>query len=396
MENESKNTRKNVFYFLTYGVCFIALGLAGSALGPTLPTLAEQTGATIAKISFLFTASSIGYLIGSVGGGQLFDRLNGHRLMLAATLLMALSFFFIPLTTYFYVLILIMFLLGLGQGIVDVGGNLNLLWIYKGAVGPYMNALHFCFGVGAFLSPILLHNITTISGGHIQWAFWSMAILTLPGLFGLGLLPTPENPEKVIEKNGSNTINIKLIALMVAILFLYVGAEMGFGGLIFTYATRAKIVNEAQAAYINSIFWGALTLGRLLSIPFAKKFTPSQILIGNFSLALFFLAIILIFPTNPIAIWISSSGLGLAFSSVFPTVLSLGESRMKITGKVTGLFFIGTSLGGSLIPTMLGQIFEYVGDYQIMLALFFITLIGFGVLMALIKLANVIGEKERA
>ncbi len=69
---------------------------------------------------------------------------------------------------------------------------------------------------------------------------------------------------------------------------------------------------------------------------------------------------------------------------------------MKITGKVTGLFFIGTSLGGSLIPTMLGQIFEYVGDYQIMLALFFITLIGFGVLMALIKLANVIGEKERA
>lgn len=395
MISQNKKSLHNFVYFLTYGICFIAIGLAGSALGPTLPSLAEHANVSLAQISFLFTATSFGYMIGSVGGGRLFDHLNGHRLMLIALLLMSLSFFLIPLTSTFNLLIAILFLLGLGQGVVDVGGNVNLLWVYKGAVGPYMNALHFCFGVGAFLSPIILHNLTNLGGGLIKWAFWVLAILTLPGMFGLGLLPSPENPEKEAIKNEPGTTNILLVALMVALLFLYVGVEMGFGGWIFTYATETNIANEAGAALMTSIFWGALTLGRFLSIPLAKKLALTKILLGNFILAIFFLIIILVFPIQPGVIWISSAGLGLALSSVFPTVLSLGESRMKITGKITGLFFIGTSLGGSLIPMMLGQIFEYVGSYQIMIALLVTTVIGFVVLMTVIHTSNIVGEKRR-
>ncbi len=396
MERRTAKSRINFFYFLTYGVSFIALGLAGSALGPTLPILAEHTGVTIAQVSFLFTASSFGYLIGSVGGGRLFDQFKGHLLMFIATLLMAASFFLVPLSPYFSVLIAIMFLLGLGQGVVDVGGNVNLLWIYEGSVGPYMNALHFCFGVGAFLAPIILHYVSINLGNNFKWAFWSLSILTLPGLIGLGLLPSPKIPNKEDEIGSSEVSHMGLVALMVALIFLYVGLEMGFGGFIFTYLTKSNIANEADASFINSIFWGALTLGRLLSIPLSKKLDASKILIGNFSLATIFLIIIALFPTNINIIWVSSAGLGLALSSVFPTVLALGESRMKISGKITGLFFIGTSLGGSLVPMLLGHIYEYIGDQQIMFALTLLAIISLGVLMAVIRSSKKIGEKKRS
>ena len=43
---------------------------------------------------------------------------------------------------------------------------------------------------------------------------------------------------------------------------------------------------------------------------------------------------------------------------------------MVMTGKVTGTLFLGSSLGMMLLPMMLGQIFEYIGAYQIMVALF--------------------------
>jgi MFS transporter, FHS family, Na+ dependent glucose transporter 1 len=396
MKPNQEKSHRDIYYFATYGICFIALGLGMSALGPMLPYLANQVGVTFAQISFLFTSSSLGYLLGSAGGGRLFDRFKGHQLMLIAILTMALTISLIPVSPYFVLLLAVMFIFGISQGIVDVGGNVNLLWVFQGRVGPYMNALHFCFGVGAFLSPIILHNVMRWSGGQITWPFWTLALLTLPGILGLWSLSSPKNPEKEEIEQNPNSINVRLVVLMVVLFFIYVGVEGGFGGWIFTYATETQIASETGASYMNSIFWGALTLGRLLSVPLARKIAPSRLLVGNFVLAILFLGLILLFPLQPVMVWVVSAGFGLALSSVFPTLMALGESRMKISGKVTGYFFLGSSLGGTLIPMVLGQIFEYVGSYQIMLTLFVITMAGLVVLISMIFVSNSAGEKVRS
>lgn len=395
IHNNHGKSNKDIYYFATYGICFVALGLGLSALGPMLPFLAKNVDVSFAQISFLFTTSSLGYLLGSAGGGRLFDRYKGHQLMLFALLMMALMMALVPITSYFLLLLAIMFFLGIFQGSIDVGGNVNLLWVYQGRVGPYMNALHFCFGVGAFLSPVILHHVMRWSNGQITWPFWTIAVLTLPGMFGLWTLSSPENPEKDKFEEKPNSINTRLVVLLVVLFFLYVGVETGFGGWIFTYATQTNITSQSGASYMNSIFWGALTLGRLLSVPLARKIVPSRLLLGNFFLAIMFLGLILVFPINTVMVWVASAGLGLALSSVFPTLLALGESRMKISGKVTGYFFLGSSLGATLIPMALGQIFEYVGSFQIMLTLFILTIMGLIVLSSLIFTSNKVAEKVR-
>ncbi len=387
--------QKEIYFILTYGVCFISLGLGMASLGPALPFLAENVGVTFARISFLFTASSLGYMTGSAGGGRLYDRFQGHRLMIGALILMIVMSILIPIIPLYYLLLVVMFLFGLGQGLVDVGGNVNLLWIFGSRVGPYMNALHFFFGVGAFLSPIIIHNVMKLAGGAITWPFWTLGILFLPGILGLWYLKSPKNPEKEDVTNENHTIDYRLVILMMILFFLYVGVEGGFGGWIFTYALEEGIANEAGASYMNSVFWGALTLGRLLSVPLARKLPPSKLLIGNFTLGILFLGVILIWPLNTLAVWIGSAGLGLALSSVFPTLLALGETRMTITGSITGLFFLGSSSGMILIPMLLGQIFDYIGGYQIMLALFVAAILGFIVLISVILASNRVGEKTR-
>lgn len=258
-----------------------------------------------------------------------------------------------------------------------------------------MNALHFCFGVGAFLAPIIIHNVMNLSNGALTWPYWVLSVLFLPGFVGLWLLKSPENPEELETSGNEKPIDYRLVFLMMALLFIYVGVETGFGGWIFTYALDVKVANEAQASYMNSIFWGALTLGRLLSILVARKLAPSKILIGNFVLAILFLGLILISPRNGTIVWVTSAGLGLSLSSVFPTILALGESRMKITGKITGLFFLGSSLGGTLLPMLMGQVFEYIGSYQIMLTLFGFAILGLLVLLLVIFVSDRVGEKVR-
>ena len=391
-----KNTHKEIYYFITYGICFISLGLGMSAMGPILPYLAEHVDVSLAQISFLFTASSLGYLVGSAGGGRLYDRFPGHILMALALVLMILTSILIPFIPVFFLLLLVMFIGGFGMGLVDVGGNVNLLWVFQSRVGPYMNALHFSFGVGAFLSPIIIHNVMKIAGGSLYWPYWVLAILFLPGIVGLWRLKSPKNPEKESEDEKEIKIDYRLVALMIGLFFLYVGLEGGFGGWIFTYVTELGIAGEGEASYINSIYWGALTLGRLISILLAKKLSPAQILFGNYGLAIISLGLILIWPSNALIVWVVSIGLGLALSSVFPTLMALAETRLKITGGVAGLFFLGSSLGGTVMPMLLGQIFEYIGSYQIMITLFIAACLGFVVLFSVILASNRVGEKERA
>ena len=79
-----------------YFAAFVAMGMYGAALGPTLPGLAAQTGSGLSQISVLFSARAFGYLMASVATGRLYDRLPGHRVMAVMLALMAVGMMVVP------------------------------------------------------------------------------------------------------------------------------------------------------------------------------------------------------------------------------------------------------------------------------------------------------------
>ena len=130
--------------------------MASAALGPSLPGLAEHTRSRMAEISILFVTRSSGYLGGSLLGGRLFDRIAGHPVIGVALVLIAGTLGVAPLLNSRWLLFAAILVLGIAEGAVDVGGNTLLVWIYRDRVGPFMNGLHFFFGLGAFLSPLII------------------------------------------------------------------------------------------------------------------------------------------------------------------------------------------------------------------------------------------------
>jgi FHS family Na+ dependent glucose MFS transporter 1 len=226
-----------------------------------------------------------------------------------------------------------------------------------------MNALHFFFGVGAFISPLVVGQAILRSGG-ITWAYWLLALLILPSALWVLRLPSPAK-ETAAKDDPAGQTNYLLVGLIVLFFFFYTGIEAGMGGWTFTYATSLGMPEE-MAAYLNSAFWGALTLGRLLSIPLAARFRPRSILLSDLAGCLVSLAIILLWPGSPLAIWIGVLGVGLSIASVFPTTLSLAERRMVITGQMTGWFFVGASAGAMFLPWLIGQLFEAGGPQVVM------------------------------
>ncbi|GAB4414397.1 MAG: MFS transporter [Anaerolineae bacterium] len=366
-----------------YYLAFVALGLTSASLGPTLPDLAENTRSNLREISYLFTARSLGYLIGSFLGGRLFDSKPGHPVMALMLVGMVATLILIPLMPLLWLLIAILLLLGLAEGALDVGGNTLLVWVHRHRVGPYMNGLHFFFGVGAFLSPLVIAQAVLWSG-NITWAYWTLALLVAPAALWLLRLPSPP-AQKVSQGGPAGQVNHRLVALIVLFFFLYVGAEVGFGGWIYTFALDSKVTDETVAAYLTSAFWGALTVGRLLAIPIAARVRPRYILLGDLVGCLVSIGLILLWPHSLAAIWAGTLGIGLAMASVFPTTISLAERRMTVTGQVTGWFFVGASAGAMFWPWIIGQLFESTGPQIMPLALFIDLVLALAILVILIS-----------
>ncbi|MEM7344849.1 MAG: MFS transporter [Chloroflexota bacterium] len=373
---------------INYYIAFIALGLANASLGPTLPGLAENTQANLSQVSLLFAARSLGYLGGAVLGARLYDRFLGHWVMATMLVLTGAMFLFVPTISLLSILFIILLALGIAESTLDVGGNTLLMWVHRHDVGPYMNALHFFFGVGAFLSPIIIAQ-AVLRGGSLIWAYWILALLIAPVAILLLRLPSPSPPPNEAE-NETEGINYGLIILVAAFYFLYVGAEIGFGGWIFTYAVTLNITNELNAAYLTSAFWGALTVGRLLAIPIAARFRPSTILFADLVGGVVSVAILLIWSNSLVMLWLGTLGMGLTTASLFPMMLSFAERRMKITGKITGWFFIGASLGGTFFPWLMGQFFETVGPQIVMLIILGLLLVTIGIVIVITRLYNTI------
>jgi FHS family Na+ dependent glucose MFS transporter 1 len=378
-----------------YYAAFIALGLAVSALGPTLPGLADQTGVQISAISILFTARSFGFLVGALLAGRLYDRLPGHRLMALALLMMALTMAATPFVPVLWLLTFIMLLMGLFEPGVDVGGNTLIVWLHKDKVAPYMNGLHFFFGIGAFVSPVIVAWAISASDG-IAWAYWALgALICLPALY-IVWQPSPTQPS-VMESDPRGQTSWLLVGLIALFFFLYAGAEVSYGGWIFSYATARQLSSEEAAAILTSVFWGSLTAGRLLSIPLATRYRNRSIIFADLVGCLASVGLILLWPESLTAVWLGTIGLGLSMASVFPTTLSLAERHLHVSGKTTSYFFVGASLGGMTIPWFIGQQFEAVGPLAAIVIIFIClvaSLAVFGILMRQINAREIVMARE--
>lgn len=366
LSTQPKRLQQTLVYFASY----VVLGLILSVVGPTLPGLAGQTESTLGQISVIFAGNSLGIVVGSLLGGWLFDRHRGHPILIAALIFLSILLFALPWLPSRWLLLFVFVLIGVSIGILDVGGNTLIVWLFDHAVGPYMNALHLSFGLGALLSPMLADRIVMASGG-IHWVYWSLAILVLPVIFWLTRIPSPARLDASPEGHDttSHQHNPLLILMISALFFMHVGTELGFGSWIFSYAVATGIGPDTLARLLNTLYWGGFTLGRLISVPLSIRLRPQTMLLVDLLGAATSIGTALILHAWPPAIWIAAFGLGLSIASMVPSTINFAERRMPISGRVTSYFLVGGNIGSMLLPWLIGQMFETSGPQSMLIIL---------------------------
>jgi FHS family Na+ dependent glucose MFS transporter 1 len=355
-------------YFTTaiYYLAFICLGTATAVLGPTLQGLARNTGSSLAQISSLFLVSSFGYLVGSFLSGRVYDRVKGHPILSLSLLVIAGMMAIVPSMEALAWLQAMFFVIGAAEGVLDVGINTLIVWLHGERVPPFMNGLHAFYGIGTTTAPLIVALILS-KMGSLTSVYWAVSGLILPVIV-LCLVPaSPSHIQSRQQAEARPAIPI-LVLLLAVTFFAFTGAELGFGGWIYTFTTSQAYANATLAASINAAFWAALTVGRLVSIPFTVKLKPQKILWVSFCGIILGQLLIVLFSSKVTFLWSGTIITGLFMGPVFPTLLNDAQSRMHMSGRVTSIFFAGGSLGSMVIPWIMGQLIGPFGATAVILA----------------------------
>ena len=383
--NTTQTKKSTLPYIATtaYYLSFIILGLTTAASGPSLLKLAEHTGSALDRISLIFVFGSFGYLVGSFLGGRLFDRISGHKLMAITMLIVGIASVLIPISRSLEILLFAMFLSGIASGILDVGCNTLLMWIHGDKAGPFLNGLHFFFGVGSLTAPLMFEQALAQTG-DIHWLYWSFAIVCIPVMIWLWFLKEPEHGGTDEIKSAS--FSMLPVFVMAVLFFLYVGLELGFGNWIYTYAFTLKLETDLTAARLTSAFWGSFTVGRLLGVWISTRLRSKTILFMDIIGCAISIVVIMLWKDSSFALWVGTIGLGLSMASIFPTFIMLAGEQMKITGAITGWFLVGSGAGSMLLPWLIGQVFAGTGPKAMTTVLLAALIILFLVLLLFINI----------
>jgi FHS family Na+ dependent glucose MFS transporter 1 len=257
-------------------------------------------------------------------------------------------------------------LIGVPLGVMDVGGNTLIVWLYRGDVPPYMNALHLSFGVGAFIGPLVFDRFA-VATGTAATTFWMFAVLMVPVALWLARLPTPDSPAAAdATPDGQSVLrrHAWLIGLIALFFFMHMGGELAFGGWIYTYADGAT-GSSTTARLVNSAFWGGLVVGRIVAVPLALRLSPRAMLQLDLLGAVASLALLILLPDSIPALWIGTIGFGFSIASMIPSSFNLAERRMPITSQVSSTFLVGGSLGSMTLPWLVGQLFAPYGRLSV-------------------------------
>ena len=364
METESLRmvspARRRVAFAL-YVTVFVE-GLMLAVPGPTLDALSDNAGSTIGEIGVIFTANGLGFVLGALLAGRWYEKLDGNRLLIVSLLVMAAAAALVPTARSLGVLLVLFVLTGVAIGMVDVGANTLLVWEFGEKVPPYMNALHLAWGLGAFAAPLIVALLTELNGDASS-AYWLFAAAIVPVALWLVTTPVTDIPPAAGSTKSPEVWrrHSKLIILISFLFFLHVGAELSFGGWVFSYASESGLGAETTARVLNAVFWGGLVVGRLIAIPISFRLSARSMIWLDLVGAGLALAVVAILGDSPVAIWGGVGLFGVSIGSIFASCINFAGTKMPITSRVTSAFLIGGSLGSMSLPWLTGVVFARIG-----------------------------------
>ena len=364
----STELRAKQFPLVTTGtvllhVDFLLTGIVMTFLGPMLPILSARWALSDARSGSLIFAEFFSSMFGMLLSSVLVSRVGYRKTLIIGLLLMPTGMVLLAFGPWLMGIASIC-IFGVGYGITTPAGNLRTAEIDPLRSASALNVINAVWGIGAMSSPFLVAIALKVHQPNFFLFGTAAALLLLLAAIAASRF-VPDTHAEFKTSGAVSVWSIRVLPLICAVFFVYVGTETCFGNWVAMYARRVTAGEHSFATMTPSFFWGAILAGRALA-PFALKFYRETALARS-ALALALLggiALVTARGVGLIAIGSLLAGFGLA--SIFPISVSLlshwfGESARRASGPV----FSCGNMGGAVLPWAVGAVSTHYASLRV-------------------------------
>ena len=343
-------------------LAFLVMGVA-DAMGPMSDAVKThyQLSNTMATLLSFFVF--IAFAAFSVPGGLLAGRIGKKKLLLLGLGLNAGAMLLPSLMEPgFATLLACIFVLGIGTTFLQVAGNPIMRDVSP--AGAYSRNLSFAQGIkgiGSTASTYLVGAITAIAlFQSMGWRgmFPVFFVLMAVTFIGVALIKVDETKADTPPSIGSSLGLLKepVFALAVLGIFLYVGAEVCMARFLLPLLKEIGLEEAAANKFGPTMFFGILTVGRILggfivSLMTPRNFFRLSALLGVVG------AVLLATGSKQLAI-VGVIAAGFGFANIWPMLFSITvEEKPERASELSGLMCMAIS-GGAIVPLLMGQMVD--------------------------------------
>jgi fucose permease len=368
------NSNKNRYLLIVTVAMYVAFGLVTSVIGVIIDKFQTEYDLPLSIAALLPFAFYLSYGFFSVPFGILMDRSGARIVLLLGMILMTIGSFLFYISDNYIVVILMIFLIGVGVTAIQTAGNPFI----RGLDSPakYTANLTMVIGVGALgyaFSPVL---VPLIQSNGFSWnaVYLVFGVINAMLLALLYFAKFPEvtllEEEKIKTSQFLSLLKNPLIIVYSIGIFLYVGAEVGTSSYILIFMNKVHGVSNqdsfwsagslwysafpSKSALIVALFWLFQALGRLIIAPLMKRIGERKIFIIH-SLGTVILLLIATVGNTTVSL-ISFALVGYftcaSFTSIFSAAIQSFDANH---GTISGI--LGTAIvGGAFVGWLVGAV----------------------------------------
>lgn len=332
-------------------VATFVYGMIAAMLGTILPELSERFQLTPSQNGTIAFAQALGLMLASLSVGPLLDD-EGKK----AGLILGLGFicfvlFTLPRSSGFRSVVFLLFLLGVGGGIVVTAANALASDVGEAHRAIALNLLNLFFGLGAFATPFVSANLFHRNWLWLCYSVAGLAVIAL-GIQAVTHMPLPVGTGRFVLADAGPVLGRPLLLLLGFFLFLYISCEVGVWNWLVRHLI-AQGIPESRALNILSLgFALGLLIGRVGVTPILIHVSAVTVTFVA-SLAMAITTYLMLRTSKPAAAFALVFLAGLSMAPVFPTTLAIvGDAFPRMTSTAIG-FVITCGWAGLAVSSRL-------------------------------------------
>ena len=252
----------------------VFLGLPAGMLGIAWPSMRASLDAPFAGLGLLVAAMTVAQFASSAASGLLRERLGTIALLLASLAAAAGGLALFAIASGWWATILASAILGVGIGFLDAAVNTEAA--LRGDI-RFMSGLHGAWAIGASLGPPLVGAALVASD---SWRPAYVIAAAAFALLGVGIYAVRSDlsaaPQLEAEPPGARRIG-RTVILGCALMFVYVGIEVGGGQWTYTRFTSDGTLSDGLAGLAVFLYWSALAAGRIALAVVGDRVAPARL-----------------------------------------------------------------------------------------------------------------------